>query len=636
MKHGIPLSAVCLTQGFWKEKQQMVCNQTVPHMWAALNDRVPGAPRSGAIHNFRMAAGLEEGDFIGLVSQDSDLYKWMEAAAYAQNNAADPATAEALDAMISLLEKAQRKDGYLNSFYQLYHPDEPWAYLKESCQLYCAGHMIEAGVGCWEATGDKRLLKVACQLANRIDADFGTEPGKLPGYDGHAEIELALMRLYHATGEERYLKRAQYFIEQRGTSPFYFDVEKEKEVRGNLVYALKEEDYHHSQSHAPIREQKVAKGHAVKAMYFYSGAADVAMATGDETLVEALDTLWDSVMRQLYVTGAIGSSEHGERFTVDYDLPNDLDYGETCASIGLIMFAWRMAQIHPRGCYGDAMERALWNNVLAGIAADGKAFFYTNPLEYEPRINSVRFDRSHLLKQRQAWFECPCCPPNIARLIGSVQRFLYTETEDTVYTHLYISSKAAFGCGLEWELQTCYPDSGEISIVIQNAPEAERGVALRLPSWCRQYELTINGETVSASMEEGFLVVRRVWQAGDQIRLSLNIVPEIIYPDARIRAAEGKVCVCRGPVVYCAESHDNDNSLDGLVLQPHQTIREEKASIAGEPCIRLVAEGRRELPAQVLYSAKPAATQPAEIVLHPYALWNNRGETGMRVFFPKG
>ena len=165
---------------------------------------------------------------------------------------------------------------------------------------------------------------------------------------------------------------------------------------------------------------------------------------------------------------------------------------------------------------------------------------------------------------------------------------------------------------------------------------AERGVALRLPSWCRQYELTINGETVSASMEEGFLVVRRVWQAGDQIRLSLNIVPEIIYPDARIRAAEGKVCVCRGPVVYCAESHDNDNSLDGLVLQPHQTIREEKASIAGEPCIRLVAEGRRELPAQVLYSAKPAATQPTEIVLHPYALWNNRGDTGMRVFFPKG
>lgn len=637
MNGAFQLGTVTITGGFWKQRLHTICAATVPHMWRALNDCLEGAPKSGAIHNLRLAAGLETGTFFGLVSQDSDLFKWMEAAAYALHNEPSADTRRALEAAITLLEQAQREDGYLNAYYQLYHAAEPWAYLKESCQLYCAGHMIEAGVGCYEAMGETRLLSMATRLADRIDADFGPEEGKLHGYDGHAEIELALMRLYGATGEKRYLRLASYFIEQRGQKPFYFDLEKQQNaIRQNLVYALEEEDYHHSQSHAPIRQQHEAKGHAVKAMYFYSGACDVAEATHDDSLYQALDGLWDSVMTQMYVTGAIGSSEHGERFTVAYDLPNALDYGETCASIGLFLFAFRMLQHLPSAVYGDVMERALYNNILAGIGLDGRTFFYTNPLAFQPEVNRVRHDREHILPRRQPWFDCPCCPPNIARLIGSLDRYLYTHREGTLYVHHYMASDASFPGGMRLVQETDYPFDGKVILHIAAVgTQPPRRIALRVPEWCRRYTLTVNG-AACASQAEGFAIAERNWQTGDELCLTLEMQPERLYTDPRVCADEGKVCFRRGPMVYCAESQDADGSLTGLVIPPDSPIRQEEAELCGQRYIRLSINALRRMPQQRLYSPVPPSAEPVVLHLLPYAYWANRGEQEMRVFFVEG
>lgn len=635
MSKTFPLSAVRLTQGFWKDKQHLIRSQTVPHLWAALNDRVAGAPKSGAIHNLRLAAGDETGDFVGLVSQDSDLFKWMEAASYALALEENEGIRGALEDMADLLERAQRADGYLNAFYQLYHPEEPWAYLKESCQLYCAGHMIEAGVAHYEATGSLRLLKVAMCLADRVDADFGREAGKLRGYDGHAEIELALMRLYHATGEKRYLERARYFIEERGQQPFYFDLEREQAVQDNLVYALKEADYHHSQSHAPIRDQLAAKGHAVKAMYFYSGVCDVALETGDESLLHTLRTLWDSVMRQMYVTGAIGSSEHGERFTVDYDLPNDLVYGETCASIGLFLFAFRMLLAKPKGEYADVMERALYNGILSGLSLDGKAFFYTNPLECDPVVNAARFDRQHLLLERQPWFECPCCPPNIARLVGSLGRYVYTASEDSLYVHHYLGSTATLD-GLTMTQETNYPWEGSIALRFSCETPLKRRIALRLPGWSSGHALTMNGASVQAELLEGYLTLERVWQTGDVLGLELPMEPRRVYVNPKVRADEGKACLSRGPIIYCAETQDQKGgSLDGLFLAKSGEVREENRSLGGVPFVGLVADALQAHGPKGLYSYEASRLSTAQLRLIPYSLWANRGPQAMRVFFPE-
>lgn len=635
MSKAYPLGAVMLTQGFWKDKQHLICRETVPHLWAALNDRVEGAPHSGAIHNLKLAAGTEQGKFVGLVSQDSDLFKWMEAASYTLCLEENSEIRQALEDMVDLLEQAQRADGYLNAFYQLYFPNEPWAYLKESCQLYCAGHMIEAGVGHYEATGDLRLLRVAIGLADRIDADFGREAGKLRGYDGHAEIELALMRLYHATGERRYLERARYFIEERGQTPFYFDLEKKQNVSGNLVYALQEADYHHSQSHAPIREQREATGHAVKAMYFYSGVCDVARDTGDESLLQALDLLWDSVMRQMYVTGAIGSSEHGERFTLDYDLPNELIYGETCASIGLFLFAFRMLLARHDSQYADVMERALYNGILSGLSVDGKAFFYTNPLECDPAVNAARFDRRHLSLERQPWFECPCCPPNIARLIGSLGRYVYTANADTLYVHHYMGCTATLD-GLTLTQETNYPWEGCVMLRFSCDAPIQRRMALRLPSWCGGHTLTLNGAPIQAELLRGYLTLERLWQTGDTLCLELSMEPGHVYANPRVRADEGKACISRGPLVYCAEGGDQEGaSLDGIFLPRDGSLREENRIIDGIPFLGLVADCLLAHGPESLYGYEPPRFSPARLRLIPYALWANRGPQGMRVFFPE-
>ena len=440
----VPLNKVKISDLFWSKYVELVRNTVIPYQWEALNDRVPDAEPSHAVTNLRIAAGLEEGEFRGFVFQDSDVAKWIEAVGYSLQSHPDSELEAAVDSIIDIIEKAQQPDGYLNTHFTIKQPDKRWTNLHECHELYVAGHMIEAAVAYHEATGKKKLLDIMCRFADYIDTVFGPEPEKIHGYDGHQEIELALVKLYRATGNERYLKLSKYFIDERGKEPNFFNIEWEK--RGRYSFwtntVSKKPDLKYCQAHKPVREQKSAVGHAVRAVYMYAGMADIAAETGDNELMDACRVLWDNIVsKQMYITGGIGSTHHGEAFTFDYDLPNDTIYAETCASIGLIFFANRMLNIEQKSIYADVMERALYNNVLGAMSLDGKRFFYVNPLEVWPEASEKNPGRFHVKPVRQKWFACACCPPNVARLLTSLNNYIYSKNNNTVYT-FYISGEA--------------------------------------------------------------------------------------------------------------------------------------------------------------------------------------------------
>jgi len=379
---------------FWAKRLQQVREVLIPYQWEALNDRIPAVEPSHAIENFRIAAGEKEGEFYGWVFQDSDVAKWLEVVGYCLMNHSDQELERLADDVVELMANAQQPDGYLNTYFTIKEPAGRWTNLRGNHEMYCAGHMIEAAVAYYEATGKRKLLDVVCRLADHIDAAFGPEPGKRRGYPGHEEIELALVKLYRATGEERYLRLSKYFIDERGQEPHYYDIEAK--ARGDNTPGGKY-DKAYSQAHLPVRKQTTAVGHAVRAMYLYSGMAAVAAETNDETLVTACKRLWNNLTkRQMYITGGIGSAVQGEAFTFDYDLPNDTAYTETCAAIGLVFWAHRMLHLDTDGEYADVMERALYNGALSGISLDGKKYFYVNPLEVWPEACEKRQDQKHV------------------------------------------------------------------------------------------------------------------------------------------------------------------------------------------------------------------------------------------------
>ncbi|MCK4600320.1 glycoside hydrolase family 127 protein, partial [Candidatus Bipolaricaulota bacterium] len=367
---------------FWAKRLQQVREVVIPYQWEVLNDRVPAAEPSHAIENFRIAAGRTEGAYYGWVFQDSDVAKWLEAVGYCLIRQADPELERLADSVIDLVVKAQQADGYLNTYFTVKEPGGRWTNLRDNHEMYCAGHMMEAAVAYYEATGKRKFLDAMCWLADHIDAAFGSEPGKKKGYPGHEEIELALVKLYQTTGEQRYLRLSRFFIDERGHEPHYYDLEAKE--RGDETSG-RPYDKAYSQAHLPVREQTNAVGHAVRAMYLYSGMADMAAETNDETLVTACKRLWNNLTkRQMYITGGIGSAVQGEAFTFDYDLPNDTAYTETCAAIGLVFWAHRMLMLDVDHDYADVMERAFYNVVLSGISLGGREYFYVNPLEVWP------------------------------------------------------------------------------------------------------------------------------------------------------------------------------------------------------------------------------------------------------------
>ncbi|ANY65482.1 hypothetical protein BBD42_02630 [Paenibacillus sp. BIHB 4019] len=637
---------IFIQDDFWNQYSELVRQTVIPYQWEALNDRIEGAEPSYAIRNFKIAAGLAKGEFGGWVFQDSDLYKWLEAVAYSLHRHPDPELEQTADEAIDLIGQAQQNNGYLNTYFTIKEPGKQWTNLYEAHELYCAGHLIEAAVAYYEATGKRKLLDLSCRFADLIASLFGTEPGQIRAYCGHQEIELALVKLYGVTGEERYLNLSRYFIDERGNEPNYFVEEWKRGGRTN-IWSQGMPNLEVYQCHLPVREQTVAVGHSVRAVYMYTAMADLARLTEDAGLREACERLWSNTTgKQMYITGGIGSTHHGEAFTFDYDLPNDTVYAETCASIGLIFWARRMLQLEARSEYADVMERALYNNVLGSMSNDGKHFFYVNPLEVWPEASCKSPDRHHVKPVRQKWFGCSCCPPNVARLLSSLNDYIYDVSADgrTVYTHLFIGSKASFelgGVNVTLHQRSELPWSGHVEWSVslpEGTASAAFEMALRIPDWFQseQPTLKVNGAAQPYRVENGYAKVERNWSEGDTLEWLLPMEAKFIAAHPSIRADAGKVAIQRGPLVYCLEEADNGAPIASLSLAEEPNLTEYTAQNLLGSCV--IVEGDGVMTDSASWSDgkpyRPFTKQRTAVRFKsiPYYLWGNRQPGEMSVW----
>lgn len=642
----LPLDKIAIRDPFWTTYIKLVREVVVPYQWEALNDRIPGAEPSHAIENFKIAAGLAEGDFAGMVFQDSDVAKWLEAASYLLETGADPELERIADETIELIARAQGDDGYVNTYFTLKEPEGRWTNLAECHELYCAGHLIEAAVAYYHATGKRRLLDVACRMADYIGRVFGDGPGRLRGYDGHQEIELALVKLYRTTGNAAYLQLAQFFIDERGREPSFYAEEFERRQGGRHFPELNMAfDRAYSQAHLPVRRQTTAEGHAVRAVYMLAGMADIAAETGDEELLQACRRLWRNIVtKRMYITGSIGSMAQGESFSLDYDLPGDTAYAETCASVGLIFFAHRMLRIETRSEYADVLERALYNTVIAGMAMDGKSFFYVNPLEVWPAACGASKSVAHVKPQRQTWFGCACCPPNLARLLASLGQYIYTAAERSVTCHLYIGSEAEFAIGgqtLKLTQTSSLPWEGSARFELALERPLRFALSLRIPAWSGPATAAVNDAPlpITERMRDGYATIERVWEPGDTVELTLPMDIRLMRGHPHVREAAWKVALQRGPIVYCLEEADNGPGLHRLAIaadaERQASLRFEPGLLGGlativAPAVRMRTDNWDDA---WLYEADGTMqAEPTAATFIPYFAWANRGIGEMSVW----
>jgi len=611
----VPFTRVEVNDGFWAPRMRANREATIAAEYQQLES-------TGRIDAFRLGwkPGMPNEPHI---FWDSDVAKWIEAASYSLATHPDAALEKRLDEVIDLIVSSQQGDGYINSHFTVVEPEKRWADLRDNHALYCAGHLIEAAVAHFEATGKRRLLDAMCRYADYIATVFRTGPRQRRGYCGHEEIELALVKLHHATGESRYLALSKYFVDERGAEPNYFVAEALQ--RGDKRPPHFQLSYY--QAHKPVREQTEVTGHAVRAMYLYSAMADLAAETGDRTLLTACERLWEHATgKLLYVTGGLGSSQDNEGFTADYDLPNETAYCETCASVGLVFWAHRMLQVDCDSRYADVMERALYNGVLSGVSLDGRRFFYDNPLASTGR------------QHRQDWFGCACCPPNIARLLASLAGYAYSEGEHDAAIHLYVAGKALLnvaGQTVTLAQATDYPWDGAVRVPVGVERPLRFTLRLRKPGWCRKARLSVNGKGVRTPIRNGYFVVDRTWRPGDTIRLNMDMPVTRVYANPHVRMDCGRVALQRGPVVYCIEGADNGSSLNALSLPKHAklTFAFEKGLLGGVVTIR--GHVRRLTDAGwegALYRDKPPKARPAAFKAIPYARWDNREPGEMLVW----
>ena len=564
---------------------------------------------------------------------DSDVAKWVEAASYSLATHPDPELKQKLDEVVAKIAGAQQPDGYLNIYFTVVEPEKRWANLGMWHELYCAGHLFEAAVAHYQATGERTLLDCALRYADYIDSVFGPQPGKREGCPGHQEIELALVKLYRVTGERRYLHLSRFFLDQRGQKPSFFVKEMERlspeDAALNRHFFQRGDTYdtQYVQDHLPVREQSDVVGHAVRATYMICGMVDVGLELGDKALIDAAYRLWESAcQRRMYITGGIGSHRANEGFTCDYDLPNETAYAETCAAIGLVFWNHRMLHVQPDGRFADVMERALYNGVISGVSLDGERFFYENPLE-------SRGDH-----HRQDWFGCSCCPPNIARLLASLGGYIYSEALDAIFVHLYIGGSARFrlgATGVTLRQESRYPWDGRIRLTLEPDRQASFDLALRIPGWCRSYRVTVNGQDASGvgSIDKGYLYLRRHWRRGDVVELELDMPVERVYAHPAVRQTAGCVALQRGPVVYCLEGVDNPFPLHQVALPSESRLEAtfEPDLLGGVVTLRGEALLDEESGGD-LYRTTPPARRPVRIKAVPYATWDNREPGPMRVW----
>jgi len=643
-----------ITGGFWKRYQQLVYDKVVPYQWETLNDRVEGADPSYSIANMKAAAGLTERVHHGDVFQDSDLYKWIECAAYCLMDHNDSTLEEEVDSVIDLMEKAQMPDGYLDTYYQLKGGIENrFTNLRDNHELYCLGHMTEAAVAYYQATGKSKLLKIAERFIACVEDHIGPEEGKLHGYPGHEELELALVKLADLTKDSHYLDLAAYFINQRGRQPLYFEEEAKAHGREPSFYG----DLSYYQADMPIRDQQEVKGHAVRAGYYYAAAADVARLTDDQSLKEAVRRLFANVTQhKMSINGGVGACEFGEAYGANDDLPNDTVYNESCASIALVLWAQRMLKMDEEASYADVMENAIFNGVLCGINVRGDRFFYVNPLQVDGPSANMRYDHRHVAVERQKWFGCACCPPNIARLIASIGQYVALQQKNSLLVNLYADAATEFdieGKDIKLIQHTDYPWNGTVHMMLSMADPVRFALKLRIPRWASKVILYVNGKPVQAPVENGYMVLDQTFYNSDRIDLSLSMKPVKVWANTRIIEDTGKAAVMRGPILYAAEEVDNGKQLASLYLgkDPVTLMEKKTASKVDDETdtgkeadlndpegilksqITLKAKGYRLVSAdEKAYSTAKPALKRQDLILVPYFLWGNRGRGEMRVY----
>lgn len=624
-----PASRGAIANGLWGERRRINREVSVPGAWDRLHE-------AGNVHNLRLAAGLADGTCINeLPFLDSDVYKWLEAVGWVLADPdLNPAVADRLRTQLAeteqLLRAAQQDDGYLDSYFQVRFPGERFVQLAWGHELYCAGHLIQAAVAVRRTTGDKGLLEVARRVADLVVRSFGAGPDQIDGVCGHPEIEAALVELYRETREPAYLQTATYFVDRRGHG-----------LLGGGRFGA-----HYWQDHRPVREAEGVAGHAVRQLYLLAGMADLSAESGDVSLRAAAERLWaEMVATKTYLTGGIGAHHSDESFGDPYELPNERSYCETCAAIASIMLCQRLLLITGEAKYADLLERTLYNAFLAGLSLDGQRYSYANPLQVRDDHLGSGGDQDY---RRVPWFHCACCPPNVMRLLASLEHYVLLGGDDGVALHQYVEGRftAETDSGdVTLEVATSYPWQGTVAVTVADAPDSEVGLALRIPGWAVGATLTLNGEPVDTTPTEGWRVLRRSWVAGDTLRLELPLEVRFTAADPRVDANRGALAIERGPLVYCLESADHPgHRLDELMLDP--SIPAEVAPgagiLAGVTLLQVAGRLRGRSAATGWWPYRSAATtgpaaeagEPLTLTGIPYYAWGNRGPGAMRIWLP--
>lgn len=643
----IDMRNVELTSGVLKERQLINANITVPLIYQKCVD-------TGRVDS--LLCKWKEGEpNRPHPFWDSDIGKVVEAISYSLITNPNPELEKHVDEIVEMLENEQYEDGYLNSYFRTCEIENKWTNLYYMHELYCAGHLIEGAVAYYQATGKRKFLDIMCKYADCIYRYFIEEPKENRGYCGHPEIELALVRLYKATGAIKYLELSKYFIDQRGQQPYYFELEslargvdttKTANQKRHLKYYLKSRGpYAEYQAHKPVREQTEPVGHAVRAMYLYSGMADIASAYKDKELYEACCTLWDSLTQtQFYITGGIGPSSDGERFTFAYDLPNEYTYNETCASVALIMWAHRMFHLNGESKYIDVLEQTLYNTALGSVSLQGDKFFYANYLSVYPdrfkHASAALIDK--MRAERQEWFDVSCCPPNISRLIASIGSYVYSKDKKGIYVNLYTPGKVVFeknDTNISLDVETDYPWNEKIQIKVDSEKTCTFAIKLRIPGWCSKWSIKVNGKGTDFGIKDGYCILEREWNNNDTIDLVLAMPVMQIETNPKVRENCGRIALQRGPIVYCLEQADNGTEIQDITI-PAQSEFSLIHGIEGMPseAVMLEFDGYRREQSQwsgKLYDNAISEMVPVKARAVPYWLWGNRGFGEMNVWIRK-
>ncbi|WP_155286325.1 glycoside hydrolase family 127 protein [Lacticaseibacillus zhaodongensis] len=647
------INKVELADSFWDFYRDAVRTKMLPYQWRVINDEVPtptvksanpylNNQPSHAIRNLRIAAGEVNGHFSGYRFQDSDVYKWLEAVAYVLEAGCDEELKAHADAVVALVGRAQATDGYLDTYIQIDHPEAKFKHVSMSHELYVMGHYIEAGVAYNHATGNQAALMIARKMADCLDHNFGPEAGKMHGYPGHPEIELALAKLADATGAERYYKLAAYMLDQRGKQPdnFFHQQSADRRETGSLdeldrQNAEPEDDYF--QNDRPIRALKRGEGHAVRMVYLLTGMARVARHTHDAELLAKCAQIWRHITnRQMYITGGIGADPWHEGFGPDYYLPNSTAYCETCAACGMVFFTQQLLLEDPQAEYADLIERELYNGIISGMALDAEHFFYVNPLAVDPAEITADKGREHVLPERPSWLACACCPPNLARVVAALHHYIYTSNADTVYVQQFISSRAQFANGVTVAQVSALPWNGKTTLTVTAPKPSDFTLAIRVPYWCNgQLTVTIDGIPGKTQVDaDGYCRISRSWDDTTKVNVEFAMAPRLVWANPRVAADVNKVAIQNGPIVYAAEEVDNGPRLATIAIDPYVPLRiGQQVPIAmGKkvPAIQLDAV-RKQNSGKPFSSVKPV-TESMELTLIPYFAWANRGVNEMTVW----